>query len=59
MVAETGFAAMMKGSSDVVSGIKNKIMAAVANVTPNEVLAKAHRIMAAPGKGEGESKSES
>lgn len=49
MVAEAGFATMMKGESDVASGWKNKLQSAVANVLPNEVLAKAHRGMAEPG----------
>jgi len=48
MVAEAGFAAMMKGSSDVTTGFKNKVIAAVANVTPNELLARVHRGMAEP-----------
>lgn len=51
MVAEKGFAAMMSGSSDVTTGLKNKIQAAVANVVPNEVLARVHRGMAEPGGG--------
>jgi short-subunit dehydrogenase len=51
MVAKTGFEAMMKGKGDVVSGLKNKIQSAVANVTPAEVLAKQHRKMAEPGTG--------
>jgi short-subunit dehydrogenase len=51
MVAEKGFQAMMKGSSDITTGLKNKIQAAVANVVPNELLAKAHRTIAAPGSG--------
>jgi short-subunit dehydrogenase len=49
MVARTGFEAMMKGKGDVVSGLKNKLQSAVANVTPAEVLAKQHRKMAEPG----------
>jgi short-subunit dehydrogenase len=49
MVAKTGFEAMMKGEGDVVSGLKNKIQSAVANVTPAERLAKQHRQMAEPG----------
>ena len=49
MVAKTGFEAMMKGEGDVVSGLKNKIQSAVANVTPAERLAKQHRKMAEPG----------
>jgi short-subunit dehydrogenase len=49
MVAKTGFEAMMKGEGDVVSGLKNKIQSAVANVTPAERLAKQHRKIAEPG----------
>jgi short-subunit dehydrogenase len=48
-VAKAGFDAMMKGESDVVTGLKNKIQTTVANVTPNEMLAKQHRKMAEPG----------
>lgn len=47
-VAEVGFDAMMKGEGDVVSGWKNKLMTAVANVTPVGMLAKQHRQMAEP-----------
>ncbi|WCK05653.1 SDR family NAD(P)-dependent oxidoreductase [Agrobacterium tumefaciens] len=47
-VAEIGYDAMMKGEGDVVSGWKNKLMSAAANVTPSETLAKQHRKMAAP-----------
>jgi short-subunit dehydrogenase len=49
MVAKIGFEAMMKGEGDVVSGLKNKIQSAVANVTPAERLAKQHRKIAEPG----------
>ena len=48
-VAKAGYAAMMAGEGDVVWGLKNKIQAAVANVTPSSVLAEQHRKMAAPG----------
>ena len=48
-VAKTGYAAMLAGEGDVVSGLKNKIQAAVANVTPSSVLAEQHRKMAEPG----------
>jgi short-subunit dehydrogenase len=48
-VAKTGFKAMMSGEGDVVAGLKNKVQAAVANVTPAPVLAKQHRKMAEPG----------
>src|SRR5437868_3149687 len=49
VVAKTGFEAMMKGEGDVVSGLKNKIQSAVANVMPAERLARQHRQMAEPG----------
>lgn len=48
-VAKVGFDAMMRGEADIVTGVKNKIQTTVANVTPNEVLAKQHRKMAEPG----------
>ncbi len=48
-VAETGFKAMMKGEGDVVSGWQNKLMTAIASVTPSGMLASAHARMAAPG----------
>ena len=49
MVARAGFAAMMRGEGDIVTGMKNKIQSSVANVTPASVLAKQHRSMAEPG----------
>ena len=52
MVAETGFEAMMRGDGDVVSGWKNKLQSAIANVTPASVLAEQHRRMAEPGSGD-------
>ena len=48
-VAKTGFHAMMKGEGDVVAGLKNKLQAAVAAVTPQSALAEMHRGMAEPG----------
>jgi len=48
-VAKTGFDAMMRGDGDVVSGWKNKVQSAVANVLPAGVLAKQHRKHAEPG----------
>lgn len=48
-VARIGFQAMMDGEGDVVAGLKNKIQAAVASVTPSSVLAEQHRKMAQPG----------
>jgi short-subunit dehydrogenase len=48
-VAETGFKAMMNGEGDVVSGWQNKLMTAIASVTPASVTAAMHARMAAPG----------
>jgi short-subunit dehydrogenase len=48
-VAKIGFKAMMDRDGDVVAGLKNKLQAAVANVTPSAVLAEQHRKMAEPG----------
>lgn len=50
-VAKTGFDAMMKGEGDVVHGLKNKIQAATAAITPQSMLAEQHRKMAEPGSG--------
>jgi uncharacterized protein len=52
-VARTGFKAMMDGEGDVVAGLKNKLQAAIANVTPSAVLAEQHRKMAQPGSARG------
>lgn len=48
-VAKAGFDAMLRGEADIVTGLKNKIKATVATITPNEKLAKQHRKMAEPG----------
>jgi short-subunit dehydrogenase len=48
-VANNGFDAMINGEGDVVSGLKNKVQSAAANVTPAGVLATQHRKMAEPG----------
>lgn len=48
-VAKVGFEAMMKREGDVIAGWSNKLRAAIANVTPNEMLAEQHRKMAEPG----------
>ena len=48
-VAKSGFDAMMSGEGDVVTGWKNKLQSAVANVTPARVLAEQHRKKAEPG----------
>src|SRR5262245_5663810 len=52
-VAKAGFAAMLQGKGDVVTGWRNKLEAALANVTPAEVLAEKHRRMAEPGSAKG------
>ena len=48
-VAKAGFDAMMAGDGDVVAGMKNKMQAALAKITPSSVLAEQHRKMAEPG----------
>ncbi|MCA1453019.1 SDR family NAD(P)-dependent oxidoreductase [Bradyrhizobium sp. BRP22] len=48
-VAKAGFDAMMGGKGDIVTGIRNKIQSAVANVLPAGMLARQHRKMAEPG----------
>jgi uncharacterized protein len=48
-VAKVGFKAMLQGDGDIVSGVKNKIQTAMANITPAGMLAEQHRRMAAPG----------
>jgi uncharacterized protein len=48
-VARIGFKAMMDGDADVVAGLKNKLTAAVAAVTPASALAEKHRKEAQPG----------
>lgn len=50
-VARAGFDAMMKGEGDVVSGLKNKVQVAMANVMPSDTLAEQHRRLAEPGSG--------
>jgi uncharacterized protein len=48
-VAKVGYEAMKSGQGDVVAGLKNKIQATLAHVTPAGVLAEQHRRMAEPG----------
>lgn len=48
-VARDGWDALISGKASVVSGWKNKVQQAVANVTPAAVLAEQHRKMAEPG----------
>ena len=50
-VAEIGFDAMLRGDGDIVSGWKNKLQSALANVTPSGMLAHQHAKMAEPGSG--------
>ena len=50
-VAKAGYEAMKAGESDVVAGLKNKLQATLANVTPAELLAEQHRKLAQPGTG--------
>ena len=40
---------MMRGDGDVVSGWKNTLQSAIANITPASVLAEQHRKTAEPG----------
>lgn len=47
-VAKIGYEAMQKGEGDVVAGLKNKMQAAMAAVTPKSMLAEQHRKMAQP-----------
>jgi short-subunit dehydrogenase len=48
-VAEAGFAAMLKGEGDVVTGWTNKLRAAISNILPEGALAELHRKQSAPG----------
>jgi short-subunit dehydrogenase len=48
-VAKIGFEAMMNGEGDIVAGVKNKLRAAMAHVTPSALQAEQHRRMAQPG----------
>jgi short-subunit dehydrogenase len=51
-VAKDGWEAMIDGKASIVSGWKNKVQAAMANVTPAAMLAEQHRKMAEPGTGD-------
>jgi uncharacterized protein len=46
--ARNGWDAMVDGSAHVVSGVKNKIQAALSHLTPDTMLAKQHAKMAKP-----------
>lgn len=48
-VARSGFDAMMRGDSDVVTGWKNKLQAAFAKILPADLVAERHRAMTQPG----------
>ena len=48
-VAKTGFEAMLKGEGDVVTGWRNRLQTAIADVTPSAMLAERHRRQAEPG----------
>ena len=48
-VARDGWDALMAGKASIVSGWKNKLQVAAANVTPAAILAEQHRKMAEPG----------
>ena len=50
MVAETGWKAMLKGSSGVSTGFMNKVQNAFSGIIPDSVLARMHRKMADPGE---------
>lgn len=50
--ARNGWDALIAGKASVVSGWKNKLQQATANVTPASVLAERHRAMAEPGTAE-------
>lgn len=52
-VARDGWDALFAGKASIVSGWKNKVQAALANVTPAGVLAEQHRKMAEPGTANG------
>jgi len=48
-VAKQGFEAMLKGEGEVITGLKNKLQVAAANVLPAGVMAEVHRKQAEPG----------
>lgn len=51
-VAAAGFRAMIQGEADIVTGLSNKMRAAMSHVLPETLLAKQSRTQAAPGTGE-------
>lgn len=52
-VARVGYDAMMRGDGDIVEGLMNKVMSAVANVVPAPILAAVHGKAAEPGGAKG------
>lgn len=49
-VARAGFDAMLRGQSDVASGLANKLQVAMSKLMPGEAMAQAHRHLAEPHK---------
>lgn len=49
VTAKNGWDALLAGKAAVASGWKNRLQSAIANVTPNAVLAEQHRKTAEPG----------
>lgn len=50
-VAQDGWSAMMDGKGHIVSGVSNKLQAALSGIVPQSILAEMHRGMAKPGSG--------
>ena len=50
-VARIGFEAMMRGDGDIVSGWKNKVLSAVANLVPAGLMADQYGKLAEPKSG--------
>jgi short-subunit dehydrogenase len=48
-VARQGFAAMMRGEGEIITGWQNKLQAAIARLSPRDTLAEMHRRKAQPG----------
>lgn len=51
-VAKAGFEAMLEGDADIVTGLSNKMRAAMSHVVPSTTLAEQNRKNAAPGTSE-------
>jgi uncharacterized protein len=48
-VARAGFEALMEGRREIVSGWRNKLLTALAQITPAPILAWLNRRLSAPG----------